>query len=308
MAITNHEVVELIASICERAATGDLEARVVPLPDDSSLARLAKAINHLLDISDAYVRESAAAMEQCAHGQYHRPFLLRGLQGAYRNGARQINDAALRMKDDADKIVRLDAERDAVAGRVNDSVGAVASACQELSSCIAVITERTADSSKLTQGAVTESSRVQIAVRELGATAGKIGTVVSLIRKIASQTNLLALNATIEAARAGEHGRCFAVVAAEVKNLSRETEQATETIAAQAQAMRDATTNVSAAVTGIGTSIQRIDETTGAIAHSLREQAAATNEIAQRITEVSAVAASLSRKPESSATEARRAA
>ena len=51
---------------------------------------------------------------------------------------------------------------------------------------------------------------------------------VKLISDIASQTNLLALNATIEAARAGVAGRGFAVVAGEVKELARETAQATE--------------------------------------------------------------------------------
>jgi methyl-accepting chemotaxis protein len=60
----------------------------------------------------------------------------------------------------------------------------------------------------------------------------RIRDVVQLISGISSQTQLLALNASIEAARAGAAGRAFAVVAAEVRQLAKQVQDASHLIAA----------------------------------------------------------------------------
>ena len=122
-------------------------------------------------------------------------------------------------------------------------------------------------------------------MEKLGISSAEIGEVIKLITSIAEQTNLLALNATIEAARAGEAGKGFAVVANEVKELAKQTGDATEDIAGKVTAIQADAQAAGTAIAGITEVIGRINELQASIASAVEEQTATTDEIARSVNE-----------------------
>ncbi len=97
------------------------------------------------------------------------------------------------------------------------------------------------------------------------------------------QTNLLALNATIEAARAGDAGKGFAVVAAEVKALAMQTARSTSEIGRHIGQIRSATGASVEAVARIDQTISELSAIADLIAAAVKQQDAATVEIARNI-------------------------
>ncbi len=141
---------ELFAAIdvCNRAARGDLEARL-PYPEDTpTLALLHGAINALLDATDAFVRESAASLEHVSRDKFHRRVLERGLDGSFRNGAKVINTATKRMGERSAALSTMSARQVALAMELEETVGGlalhVASAAHELEASAGALEESAA--------------------------------------------------------------------------------------------------------------------------------------------------------------------
>lgn len=100
---------------------------------------------------------------------------------------------------------------------------------------------------------VTTVSDAGNVIQELESNVANIASVLDVIRGISEQTNLLALNAAIEAARAGSHGHGFSVVADEVRNLSKKTENSTVEIQSMIENLKKASQR---AVSSIDMSIE----------------------------------------------------
>ena len=314
------------AAVCAQAALGDLEARMPGARDGGALGELQKSANDMLDIVDAFVRESAASMEYVSRGKFFRKVVVRGLPGTFRNGATVINAgtdamdrkvrnlasvaqgfgssmdsvamtlaaAASELESDAGSMAAAEEtsrQSTAVATaseQASVNVQTVASAAEELSASIAEISRQIVHSTTSTTRAVSDAEQANTQIRNLAEAAQRIGDVVNLINEIAAQTDLLALNATIEAARAGEAGKGFAVVASEVKSLSNQTSKATDEIRAKIGEMQAATTQSVLAMQTVGQTIGDISEVSTAIASAVEQQGAVTREIARNVQHASA--------------------
>ena len=133
--------------------------------------------------------------------------------------------------------------------------------------------DTTSDAAGVAADAVARASDMTGDVAALGVASAAIGDVIRIISSIADQTNLLALNATIEAARAGEIGKGFAVVAGEVKELARETAEATKKVSEQIAALQSSADSVAGGIRTTSETIGQLDAVQARIGEVLEEQA-----------------------------------
>ncbi|MBU1169134.1 MAG: methyl-accepting chemotaxis protein [Proteobacteria bacterium] len=167
------------------------------------------------------------------------------------------------------------------------NINMLAAAAEEMSATIQEIANNTEKAHLVSRDAVAKAESTLSNIRELGNAASKINTVTEVITDISEQTNLLALNATIEAARAGEAGKGFAVVANEIKELARQTAEATRGIKVIVNDIQVSTSGTMGDIEQIAGVVGNINDIVTTIASSVEEQTATTKEIANNVSQAS---------------------
>lgn len=256
-----------LTRICTAASYGDLEPRYIVETDDADIHAVASAVNRLLDIVDAYVRESTAAVSSVSQGITYRRLLQTGLQGAFGDSARAIDQGRRAMQESQKQLAESAAERQELGAELDSTVLKV---CDQLAESAGTMGGVAAGVVDFAREAVDDASRATDTVEGLRTSSQEIRRAVDLITQVAVQTRMLALNATIEAARAGRSGRGFAVVASEVKALADEATSSSEAIITRVEAVQDAAAEAILALEAVTQRIRDMDQQVGDIATSIR--------------------------------------
>jgi methyl-accepting chemotaxis protein len=173
----------------------------------------------------------------------------------------------------------------AASEQASANVNLVSSAIEEILASVEEESQQTAKAQEITRNAVHLAASSSEKVDALGSAATEISKVTEVITEISEQTNLLALNATIEAARAGEAGKGFAVVANEIKELAKQTSEATGEIKSNIASIQSSTNETVEEIRQISSVIGEVDSIVSEISLAVQEQSATSGEISQNVTQ-----------------------
>ncbi len=212
-----------VCNVAREAAAGNLEPRVLGVPHDGPLAELVQAVNHLLDLSDAFVRESSAALQHASEGKFYRRVLLRGLLGTYRTAATLINNASEQMHSGAVQLdeaarsrLRLADDFEAAIKVVVENVAAAATEARATAEGLSATADRTSEQSVTVAKAASTASH---SMDSVAAAAEEISSTVSEIERQALETRAISDDAVSAAQRTSKSAASLTVATDQISRV-----------------------------------------------------------------------------------------
>jgi len=299
-----------IRVLAAEVVQGNLEHRAETAELTENYEILVESVNAVVDAFEAPLREIIDTLERVAGGDLTARVLteyagrygdlkgsMNGLADKFQTTVQEIQQSATALASSSEELSAVSNQMTSVSEQnsshatsvstaqedVNHNIQSVSSATEEMGASIREIAKNASIAADVAKNAVAAAGQSSTRMDELDRSSTEIGQVIKLITSVAQQTNLLALNATIEAARAGEAGKGFAVVANEVKELAKQTAQATEEIGQKIEAIQRTTGDAMTGIAEISEIIGRVDDIQQTIAAAVEEQTATTSEIGRSV-------------------------
>ncbi|GAB6095521.1 hypothetical protein JCM14469_17730 [Desulfatiferula olefinivorans] len=282
--ITRQITIPIIKAVIfsKKMSRGDFTSRL-DIDQKDEVGILAGALNGIVTNVGGIIRHITEEVGTLSRSSEH----LKTLSDQMARGA---DDAACKSNTVAGAAEEMNVSLSSVAAAIEETsvnFTSVAAATEENSATMGEIAAKTDEARDITNEAVTQARQASDDMALMSRAAGDIGVVTETITKISEQTNLLALNATIEAARAGEAGRGFAVVANEIKELARQTAQATQEIKSRITGIQSTTASTLSGIEKITRTIDQVNGIVSTIAETIGDQSVATREIGTNIAHAS---------------------
>ncbi|MBU1193662.1 MAG: methyl-accepting chemotaxis protein [Proteobacteria bacterium] len=259
---------------------GDLTTRLEIRTRDE-LGQLCENFNTFMEKMQKIIRDIAGNTQQLDNSTAQ--FLI--VSQKMSEGSQVISESSTAVAAAAEEMSSNLTSVAAAAEQSSTNIAMVSAAAEQMTSTINEIAQNTGKTRESSNHAVTRTKNASENINTLSISAQKIGRVVETINDISEQTNLLALNATIEAARAGEAGKGFAVVANEIKELARQTAEATLDIKEKIKSIQNSTQGTVAEIEEVVIAINNVNEMIDTVSAAVEEQSVTTKEIASNVTQ-----------------------
>lgn len=256
--------IQIVGAALAKVAQGDLRQEIT-LKNRDEIGEMGDALTSALKS----IRIAIESIRSISHGLV--------------DSSRLMNELSQTMSADASHTTAQVKEVSNSSRVVGSNMSSVAAAAEQMNATIREVATHTVRASDEAQKAVAMAQQAKDTIAQLGTSSAQISSVVSLINSVAEQTNLLALNATIEAARAGEAGKGFAVVATEVKELAKQTGEATHDISERIQDVQAGTERTVQVIEKLSATVTSFSEISASISAAIEEQGATTNEISRSV-------------------------